>query len=163
MTRFSLPRVFNNYHFRVVFEFRPFPFLKRDHPLADHTQVYQSIFLSRQPIGDLSLASYPGHTSWLSLFGHVYRNTRGITRPLCRIHDQPNCGKKGYKIRLWWAAPNGLQTKLRKPPHHSFLSYAMCATKPKIASKYSHFPIHSIIINGTINQQYANSNKSANY
>jgi hypothetical protein len=97
MTKFSLPRVFNNYHFRVVFEFRPFPFLKRDHPLADHTQVYQSIFLPRQPIGDLSLASHPGHIFCLSLFAHVYRIARGITRPLCRIHDQPNCGKRVTK------------------------------------------------------------------
>jgi len=71
--------------------------LKRDYPLADHAQVYQSIFLSRQPIGDLSLASYPGHTSCLSLFGLVYRITRGITRPLYRIHDQPNCGKRVTK------------------------------------------------------------------
>ena len=44
MTRVSLPRVFHNSYFRVVFNYRPSPVLEKDYSLVDHTHVYQSIF-----------------------------------------------------------------------------------------------------------------------
>jgi hypothetical protein len=44
MTKISLLRVFINLYFRVIFNIRVSPFLKRDHPLVNHAHTYQIIF-----------------------------------------------------------------------------------------------------------------------
>jgi len=76
MTKASLPRVFNNSYFRVVFNSRPSPFLEKDYPLADHTHVYQSVFHNGAIDWRFSIVIISGWTSCLLLFGLFYRLVR---------------------------------------------------------------------------------------
>jgi hypothetical protein len=88
----SQPMVFNNSHFRMVFNSRPSSRFRKSFLLVDHTVSYQIFFNNGETDWCLSIVIISGTDVLLIPIWTLLQIVREITEPLHRKHDALSCG-----------------------------------------------------------------------